>query len=67
MEEYHSAQQATDGFIIWHMRFACWITKATNTTSEYATFIAFPLRQRLSKRAWMLRYTYIACLVWLEV
>ena len=27
------------------MRFACWITKATNTHLEYVTLIAFPLQQ----------------------
>ena len=45
------------------MRFACWITKATDTHSEYLTLIAFPLQQRLHERASMLRYTYIACFV----
>jgi hypothetical protein len=27
-EKYGTARQATDGNIIWSMRFACWITKA---------------------------------------
>ena len=27
----------------WHMRFACWLTEATNTHSEYVILIAFPL------------------------
>jgi hypothetical protein len=27
------------------MRFACWITKATNAHSEYIIFIAFPRQQ----------------------
>ena len=31
--------------IIWHMCFACWITKATNTHSEYVIFTAFPQQQ----------------------
>jgi hypothetical protein len=26
---------------IWHMRFACWIIKAADTTSEYVLLIAF--------------------------
>jgi len=47
---------------IWRMRFACWITKATDTHLEYAIFIAFPLQQWLHERASMLRYTYTACL-----
>jgi hypothetical protein len=28
--------------IIWRMRFICWITKTTNTHSEYVLLIAFP-------------------------
>jgi len=27
------------------MRFACWINKATKTTSEYVIIIAFPKQQ----------------------
>ena len=45
---------------IWRMRIACWITKATNTHSEYVIFIVFPLQELLHERASMLRYTYIA-------
>ena len=44
------------------MHIACWMTKATNTHSEYVILIAFPLQQWLHERASMLRYTYIACL-----
>jgi len=32
------------------MRFACWITKATDTHSEYVILIAFPLQQYLYER-----------------
>jgi hypothetical protein len=32
------------------MRFACWITEATDTHSEYVTLIVFPRQQRLGKR-----------------
>ena len=46
-----------------HMNIACWVPKATNTHSEYVTFIAFPLQQLLHELPSMLRYTYIACLV----
>ena len=49
------------------MRIACWIPKATNMYSEYVILIAFPLQQRLHERASLLRYTYIACLVYLFV
>ena len=30
---------------IWRNGIACWIPNATNTHSEYATRIAFPLQQ----------------------
>jgi hypothetical protein len=40
---------------IWRMRIACWITKATNTHSEYVIIIAFPLQQWLQESASMLR------------
>jgi hypothetical protein len=33
------------------MRFACWITKATHTHSEYAILIAFPWKQCLRESA----------------
>jgi len=33
---------------IWCMSSACWIPKATNTHSQYVTFIAFPLQQWLN-------------------
>jgi hypothetical protein len=35
MQEYSTARRATDSNIIRRMRFACWITKATDTHSEY--------------------------------
>ena len=34
--------QAIDDNIAGRMRFACWITNATNTLSEYVILIAFP-------------------------
>ena len=47
---------------IWRMRIVCWITKATNTHSEYVILITFPLQQWLHERPSMLRHTYIACI-----
>ena len=35
MGKYGTAREATDGHIIRRMRFACWITKVTDTHSEY--------------------------------
>jgi hypothetical protein len=49
--------------MIWRMRTACWIPKATNTHSEYVTLIASPLQQWLHERTSVLRYIYIACIV----
>jgi len=43
MEKYCRARQATDD-ILWRMRIACWITKATDTDSEYVILIAFPTK-----------------------
>ena len=50
---------------IWRMRIACWITKTTDTHSEYVigVLIASPLQQWLHERTSILRYTDIACLV----
>jgi len=51
----------------WRMRIADWITKATNTHSEYVKRIAFPLQQCLYESASVLGYTYTACLVYLKI
>ena len=53
--------QAIDGSITRRMRFACWITKATDTHSEHVILTALPLQKWLHERAFMLRYTYVAC------
>ena len=45
--KYSTDGQAADGNITWRMRFACRITKVTNTHLEYVTLIAFPLQQWL--------------------
>jgi hypothetical protein len=47
---------------MWRMRIACWITKATNTHSEYVTLTAFPLQQWLRERASMLLYSTLPVL-----
>ena len=57
------ARQVTDDNTIRRMRIACRMTKATDTHSEYVILLSFPLPQRLLKRASVLRYMYIACLV----
>jgi len=42
------------------MRFACWITEAADTHSEYVTFVAFLWQQWLRESSLLLRYTHIA-------
>jgi hypothetical protein len=63
VEKFGRARQATDDNIIRRMRFACWITKATDTHSEYVILIAVPWQQWLRERASILRRTYSAYLV----
>jgi len=46
---------------IWRMRIACWLTKATNTHSEYVMLLSFPQQQWLHKGASLLRCTYTDC------
>jgi len=47
--------------IIWRMRFAMWITKATDTHSEYVILIAFSPQQWLRERASVVSL-YVHCL-----
>jgi hypothetical protein len=63
VDKYGRARQATGDNIIRCMWVVCWITKATDTHSEYVILIALPRQQWLRERASVLRYTYIACLV----
>jgi len=48
---------------IWGMHIACWIPKATNTSSEHVILTVIPLQKWLHERASMLGYTCISCLV----
>jgi hypothetical protein len=57
MEKYGRDGQATDDNIIRRMRFACWITKATDTRSGYVILIAFVQQQWVRERASMLHYS----------
>ena len=63
VQKYYTAGQATDDNIIWHMRYAFWITKATNTHSKYAILIALLRQKWLHERATMIHCMYTACLV----
>ena len=62
MEKYGRTRQATD-VIIHCMYFACWITEATDTHSEYVTLTAFPQQQCVCVCPSMLHFTYIASLI----
>ena len=62
METYGTARQATYDNIIRRMRFACRITKATDTHTEYVIPIPFPRQKWLRERALILRYTYVTYL-----
>ena len=41
-------------YVMWTVHFACWITEATNTYSEYVIHTAFPRQQLLRERIAML-------------
>jgi hypothetical protein len=60
VEKYGTARHATGDNIIRLLRVARWITKATDTHSEYVIFIASARQKWLRERASMLRYAYIA-------
>jgi hypothetical protein len=55
VEKYRLIEPDRPQMTIWRMRIACWEPKATNTRSQYAIIIAFPLQQWLNEQALMLR------------
>ena len=57
VEEYGRAGETTGDNKIRRMGIASWITKATNTHSEYKMLIAFPREQYFRERSSLLRYT----------
>jgi hypothetical protein len=67
VEKFSTVRQATDDNIIRRMRFACWITKATDTHTEYVILIPFPRLQWLRERASVLPYAYDSSLVCFSV
>ena len=52
---------------VWRMHIARWITKATNTHSEYVILIALPLQQWLQERPSLLRYSTLLALFIVDV
>jgi hypothetical protein len=63
VEKFDSAGQATDDSVVWCMRFARWLTKATDTHSLYVILIAFPRQHGYMDTPQCYIYMYIACLV----
>jgi hypothetical protein len=64
VEKCDSARQATMTiYVIGRMRFACWITKATDTHSEYVILLVFHGNKGCTNAPRFNVYTYIACLV----
>jgi hypothetical protein len=55
VEKYGKTGQATVDNIIRPTRFACWITKATDTHSEYVILIVFPRQKWLHEHTSVLR------------
>ena len=53
----------TEYYITRPVRFACWVTKATNAHLEYIVPIYFLRQQWLRERVSILRYTYNAVVV----
>jgi hypothetical protein len=64
MGKYGTAQQATDDNITWSMCFAFWITKATDTHSEY---VLYQSNNGYKNGPRWCVYTYIAHLVFFFV
>jgi hypothetical protein len=63
VEKHATVRKAKDENIIRRMRFACWITKAKGTHSEYVILIAFPRQQWLRERDPILCLYVFFCLV----
>jgi hypothetical protein len=60
MEKYGTGRQAADNNMR-HMRFRCWMTKTTNTHSEYVIITApFAVKMAKRLRPQCYLYTYIA-------
>jgi len=63
VEDYDTARQATDGNVMWHMRFAFSIIEASATHAEYVTFVAITWQSWLHECSSVLLYTHITRLV----
>jgi len=61
MEKYGTVSQVTDDDTKRRMRFACRITKATDTHSEHVILIDFSHQKLFGECASLLRHMYIDC------
>jgi len=66
VEKYCTARQATDDNITRRMRFACRVTKATNTHSECLILIVFQPQQWLHERVSMLCHTTLPVVLYYD-
>jgi hypothetical protein len=64
VQKYGRARQAIDENIIRCIRYACWITEATNTHCEYVILITFQWQHWLRECTSVLRL-YVRCLSFL--
>ena len=67
VEKYCTVGEATDDTKIRRMRFQCWITKATDTHSEYVRLAAFPRREWLREHSSLLLFyldgvSFLSCI-----
>jgi hypothetical protein len=62
-KKYGRGTQATDDNITRRMRFACWVTRDTDTRPEYVILVAFPRQYWLHERASIWPHRYTACLL----
>jgi len=69
VEKYGTAVQTTHDNVKRRMRFACWVTKATDTHSEYVTanLLLFHIKNGFAKRVSMCVSTNICFIVKLSV
>jgi len=58
VEKYSRNRHPKDANIIRRMDFACWVTKATETHSEYVIIIAFTMQEWLGERASLLCFLH---------
>jgi hypothetical protein len=63
VEECGTDGQATDFNIIWRMRTACWIRKATNAPTEYVILIDLPLNSSYANAFQYYATRTLSCLV----